>query len=109
MTVERFEGILPFAIALGVERPWSQRFEGELARNAVAGVEGGTYSPGWYHSGGRGGFDAGRISSTVASAAAGMSAAMIAAQPVQSSSSGSSGGGGGFSGGGGGGGGGGGW
>jgi hypothetical protein len=110
MTVERFEGILPFAIALGVEKPWSQRFEGELARNAVT-VEGGTYSPGWYHSSGRNGsFDSGRIANTVSSAAAGMSAAMIAAQPVQSSSSGSSSsGGGGFSGGGGGGGGGGGW
>ena len=39
MTVERFEGILPYAIALGVEKPWSEHFEGELSRNAVAGAD----------------------------------------------------------------------
>src|SRR6185312_4549470 len=44
MTVPRFESILPFAIALGVERLWSQRFEADLARNAVQGVQNGTYS-----------------------------------------------------------------
>lgn len=109
MTVERFERILPFAIALGVEKPWSEHFEGELARNAVADVPAGGYQPLWYHgrdwSSSGGGF-----SRTVSSVATGMSAAMIAAQPASSSSSGfSGGGGGGSSGGGGGGGGGGGW
>jgi uncharacterized membrane protein len=109
MTVRRFEEILPYAIALKVEKPWSEHFEAELKRNAVADAEGSTYSPGWYHgsswSSARGGF-----SNTVAAAASGLSAAMIAAQPVSSSSSGfSGGGGGGSSGGGGGGGGGGGW
>ena len=111
MTIERFERILPFAIALGVEKPWSEHFEGELARNAVADAQGGVYQPTWYHgrdwSSSSGGF-----SKTVSSVATGMSAAMIAAQPVSSSSSGFSsggGGGGGSSGGGGGGGGGGGW
>lgn len=106
MTVERFERLLPYAIALGVEKPWSEHFEAELARNAVADASGSAYSPGWYH--GRGGsFSPGRIAGSVAGAATGMSAAMVAAQPVSSSSSGS--GGGGSSGGGGGGGGGGGW
>ena len=111
MTVERFERILPYAIALKVEKPWSEHFEAELARNAVSDIESGTtYHPHWYRgtdwSSAKGGF-----SSSVASVASGMSAAMIAAQPTQSSSSGFSGGGGGggFSGGGGGGGGGGGW
>jgi uncharacterized membrane protein len=107
MTVERFERILPYAIALGVEKPWSEHFEAELARNAVPDATT-DYQPSWYHgrnwSSARGGF-----SSSVASVASGMSAAMIAAQPVSSSSSGFSSGGGGFSGGGGGGGGGGGW
>ena len=37
MTVDRFERILPYAIALGVEKPWSERFEGELARHADPG------------------------------------------------------------------------
>lgn len=108
MTVGRFEAILPFAIALGVEKPWSQHFEAELARNAVTDAPQGGYSPLWYQ--GRD-FSSGGFSRSVAAVTSGMSAAMIAAQPASSSSSGFSGGGGGggFSGGGGGGGGGGGW
>jgi len=106
MTVERFERLLPYAIALGVEKPWSEHFEAELARNAISDVGDSGYSPAWYHSR-SGSFSPGKIAGAVAGAASGMSAAMVAAQPVSSSSSGS--GGGGFSGGGGGGGGGGGW
>jgi hypothetical protein len=114
MTATRFERLLPYAIALGVEKPWSKHFEAELARHAVADVSGSTYSPGWYHSGsGRSvGGSAASMTNAVSAAAAGMTAAMVAAQPVQASSSGFSsggGGGGGSSGGGGGGGGGGGW
>lgn len=105
MTVGRFERILPYAIALGVEKPWSEHFEAELSRNAVSDASGTQYSPNWY-SGSRS-FSSGGLSRAVGAASTGMAAAMIAAQPVQASSSGS--GGGGFSGGGGGGGGGGGW
>ena len=112
MTVSRFERILPYAIALGVEKPWSSHFEAELARHAVADVAG-TYRPAWYHGGtpGSAARAASSMSTAVSAAAASMTAAMVAAQPVQSSSSGFSGGGGGggSSGGGGGGGGGGGW
>ena len=111
MTVARFESILPFAIALGVEKPWSERFEADLMRNAVAGVTAGSYSPGWYRgdSWSTGG-SPGDFSKSFSTIATGMSAAMIAAQPSSSSGSGfSGGGGGGGSGGGGGGGGGGGW
>jgi len=106
LTVERFEGILPYAIALGVEKPWSEHFEKELARNAI-NPEDQNYNPSW-HSGR--GWRADRIATNVASTASAMSSSMIASQPVSSSSS-SSGfsSGGGFSGGGGGGGGGGGW
>jgi uncharacterized membrane protein YgcG len=111
MTVQRFERILPYAIALGVEKPWSEHFEGELARNAVSDLDRSTvYRPRWYS--GSTSFSPGRIANSISAAAAGMSAAMVAAQPVQASSSGFSsggGGGGGSSGGGGGGGGGGGW
>jgi hypothetical protein len=103
MTVERFERILPYAIALGVEKPWSEHFEAELARNAVSDA-GSDYRPGWYS--GRS-FSSGSLASAVSAASSSMAAAMVAAQPVQSSSSGSRGGG--SSGGGGGGGGGGGW
>ena len=112
MTVKRFESILPYAIALGVEKPWSERFEADLARNAVADATAGSYSPHWYRgtSWSTGG-STGDFSKSFSGIATGMSAAMIAAQPVSSSGSGFSGGGGGGggSGGGGGGGGGGGW
>jgi hypothetical protein len=108
LTVERFERNLPYAIALGVEKPWSQHFEAELARNGVPDVaRAGHYSPGWYSGSS---FSSGKIANAVSAASAGMTAAMVAAQPAQASSSGfSGGGGGGGSGGGGGGGGGGGW
>ncbi|ODT79609.1 MAG: hypothetical protein ABS76_18680 [Pelagibacterium sp. SCN 64-44] len=109
MSVERFERILPFAITLGVEKPWSEHFEAELSRNAVSDARGGSYQPLWY-GGSPSSFSSGNFSRTISAASAGMAAAMVAAQPVQASSSGfSSGGGGGSSGGGGGGGGGGGW
>ncbi|SEP83561.1 Predicted membrane protein [Devosia sp. YR412] len=113
MTVDRFERILPYAIALGVEKPWSEHFEGELSRNAIEGMAPGTaYSPYWYT--GASSFERGGLSNAISAASSGMTAAMVAAQPVQASSSGfgssgGGGGGGGFSGGGGGGGGGGGW
>lgn len=113
MTATRFERLLPYAIALGVEKPWSQHFEAELARHAVSDVTGDTYSPSWYRgSTASAGRVASNMTTAVSAAAASMTAAMVAAQPVQASSSGFSsggGGGGGSSGGGGGGGGGGGW
>jgi hypothetical protein len=102
MTKDRFERILPYAIAMGVEKPWTEHFEGELARNAVSDV-GSDYQPSWYS--GRT-FSSGSLASAVTAASSGMAAAMVAAQPVQASSSGSSSSGGGSSGGGGGGGGG---
>ena len=113
MTVTRFERLLPFAIALGVEKPWSEHFDAELARHAVADAPA-NYAPVWYTRGtpGAAGRAASSMTNAVSAAAASMTAAMVAAQPVQASSSGfsgSGGGGGGFSGGGGGGGGGGGW
>jgi hypothetical protein len=97
MSVSRFEAILPYAMALGVEKPWSTRFENDLARHAVkdAGTD---YSPHWYRGGN---FSSGSFARTMGGVATGLSAAMISSQPQASSSSGS--GGGGFSGGGGGG------
>ncbi|HEY8577828.1 MAG TPA: DUF2207 domain-containing protein [Devosia sp.] len=114
MTVARFERMLPFAIALGVEKPWSNHFEAELERHAVADARA-DYQPHWYRGSGWSGSasqTASNMTNAISAAAASMTAAMVAAQPVQASSSGfgsSGGGGGGFSGGGGGGGGGGGW
>jgi uncharacterized membrane protein YgcG len=111
MTIKRFEAILPYAIALKVEKLWSEHFDAELKRNAVADYTGTSYTPLWYSGTDWSSSKSGGFSNTVSSVASGMSAAMIAAQPASSSSSGFSGGGGGggSSGGGGGGGGGGGW
>jgi uncharacterized membrane protein len=98
MTVERYERFVPYAIALGVEKPWTEHFEKLMPREAA------DYQPHWAS----GNYGASRSlsglnSALVSSMASGVSSSM----PQSSSSSGSSGGG--SSGGGGGGGGGGGW
>ena len=99
-TPELFERLLPYAIALGVENRWAERFQGVLA---AAGAEG-QRQFGWYS--GRSdpwsnpGSFVGRVGSSLAST-------VSSASSAPGSSSGS--GGGGSSGGGGGGGGGGGW
>lgn len=98
MTVERYERFLPYAIAVGVEKPWTKHFEKLMPREAA------DYQPHWA-SGNYGGSRSlsGLNSALVSSMASGVSSSL----PQSSSSSGS--GGGGSSGGGGGGGGGGGW
>jgi uncharacterized membrane protein YgcG len=98
-----FEKYLPYALALGVENAWSEKFAGILAAHAAPGGEGG-YRPGWYYGEGFHGFDAGTMVSDLGSS---LSSAVATSSSAPGSSSGS--GGGGSSGGGGGGGGGGGW
>ncbi|NQY39434.1 MAG: DUF2207 domain-containing protein [Henriciella sp.] len=97
MTVERYETFLPYAIALGVEKPWTKHFERLIPEEAKA------YDPTWTNVSSRTFGSMGGMTKGIVS---GMSSGVSTAMP-QSSSSGSSGGG--FSGGGGGGGGGGGW
>ncbi len=104
LSAKRFEEILPFAIALGVEKPWANYFENELARNVIKDVKTG-YNPSWYSATN---FSPSNIGKNMAAIGSGLSASMIATQVSSSSSSGFSSSGG-FSGGGGGGGGGGGW
>lgn len=96
MTTEHYEAMLPYAIALGVEAPWTKYFE------KVMPVEAAQYNPSWsgVHTSGFSSFS-GVTDSMVSSISSGVSSA--APQSSGSSS------GGGFSGGGGGGGGGGGW
>ena len=97
-----FEKYLPYAVALGVEEPWSDAFTEYLAR---AKPDDAGYQPSWY-SGSR--FRVSDISSSTGKMVSAVGSSVSAAMPKSSgSSSGSSGGG--FSGGGGGGGGGGGW
>ncbi|MEO3386144.1 DUF2207 domain-containing protein [Mesorhizobium sp. CAU 1741] len=110
MSPRHFETLLPYAVALGVEKPWSRAFDAWLATATAAGAAAAAYvGPGWYH--GRG-FNGDSIGSSLGGVAGSLSNSFTASLPApKSSSSGFSGGGGGggFSGGGGGGGGGGGW
>ena len=104
ITAERFEALLPYAVALDVEKPWSDAFAAALTRAHPGEAEPmGHYRPTWRSGSG---WSSSNFSSSVASSVAGASAALASAVPVSSGSSGFSGGG---SGGGGGGGGGGGW
>ena len=100
-TPELFEAYLPFALALGVEQHWSEKFAAVLA--AVRDDEGRAYQPGWYG----GNFNVARLSSATGAVTRGLNSAISSSVTPPGSSSG--GGGGGSSGGGGGGGGGGGW
>jgi uncharacterized membrane protein YgcG len=105
MSPQHFETLLPYAVALGVEKPWSRTFETWLAA-AAAGAAAAAYSPAWYS----GNFNSGSFSDRIGGFSSSMAstiASTIPSPPPSSSSSGFSGGG--SSGGGGGGGGGGGW
>ncbi|MFN4206833.1 MAG: DUF2207 domain-containing protein [Agrobacterium albertimagni] len=106
MSPSHFEKLLPYAVALGVEKPWSRTFETWLATAAAGAAAATAYNPAWYHGSNRGnlGDRIGGFSSSMAS-----TIASTIPTPPPSSSSSSSGFSGGSSGGGGGGGGGGGW
>ena len=100
-TPQLFEAMLPYALALGVEQAWSEKFANVLA--AIRNPDGSGYHPAWYH----GAWNTGNLSRTTSSLSSGLHSAVRSSVSPPGSSSG--GGGGGFSGGGGGGGGGGGW
>ena len=105
ITADRFEALLPYAVALDVEKPWAHAFEAALRRAHPEDTDPmGRYQPGWY---GGGNWSSGNFGNAMASTVGSVSGAFASAVPVSSGSSGFSGGGG--SGGGGGGGGGGGW
>ena len=100
-TPQLFERYLPFALALGVDQKWSEKFAGVLA--AIRGPDRGGYQPSWY----KGPWNSSNPVSISKNLSRGLSSAIASSVTPPGSSSG--GGGGGFSGGGGGGGGGGGW
>ena len=100
-TPKLFEQYLPFALALGVDQKWSEKFAGVLA--AVRDPDGQPYQPTWYG----GSWNSSNPVSISNSLSSGLNGAIASSVTPPGSSSG--GGGGGFSGGGGGGGGGGGW
>ncbi|MDH3266358.1 MAG: DUF2207 domain-containing protein [Gammaproteobacteria bacterium] len=96
-----FEAYLPYALALGVEQLWSEKFASVLA--AVQQTDGRSYQPTWYN----GSLNTMNLSSATSQLSSSLNSAVSSSVAPPGSSSG--GGGGGFSGGGGGGGGGGGW
>ena len=105
LNATQFERILPYAVALGAEKPWSEAFAAAFARANPGQDMATAYNPAWHGGSGWSGTSfAHAISSTVSSAESSFASSIPA---PSSSSSGFSGGGG--SGGGGGGGGGGGW
>ncbi|MGB3540962.1 MAG: DUF2207 domain-containing protein [Mesorhizobium sp.] len=105
MSPRHFETLLPYAVALGVEKPWSRAFDAWLATALAAGAA--AYAgPAWYHGGD---FSPDKIGSDLGNLAGSLSNSFTASLPTPSHSSSGFSSGGGFSGGGGGGGGGGGW
>ena len=100
-TPQLFEAYLPFALALGVEQAWAEKFASVL--EAIREPDGSGYQPSWYS----GTWNSSSISRNISSVSSGLGSAISSSVTPPGSSSG--GGGGGFSGGGGGGGGGGGW
>lgn len=100
-TPQLFEHYLPFALALGVEQAWAEKFSDILAR--LQGKDASGYHPAWYS----GKWNSANVGSNMSRLSGGLSSAISSSASPPGSSSG--GGGGGSSGGGGGGGGGGGW
>lgn len=100
-TPELFEAFLPFALALGVDQQWSEKFASIFA--SIRNPNGEAYRPSWYN----GRWNNSNLSRTTNKLSGSLNSAIGSSVSPPGSSSG--GGGGGFSGGGGGGGGGGGW
>ena len=100
-TPQLFEAYLPYALALGVDQQWAEKFAAVLA--AVRGPDGAPYHPAWYN----GSWNVANLSASTSQLSSSLNTAITSSVSPPGSSSG--GGGGGFSGGGGGGGGGGGW
>ena len=96
LDAERYEALLPYAVALDVEEAWTKKFTAAVGAAAAAEA---TARMGWYHGAGTG-----NLGGLVNAIGSGLSSSIASAATPPGSTSG--GGGGGFSGGGGGGGGG---
>ncbi|MDN3606839.1 DUF2207 domain-containing protein [Kaistella yonginensis] len=99
MTPQVFEAMLPYAMVLGVDKIWGEKFQSMLKASSLANQQ---YHSNWYVGGSM-------MNMNFANTLTSSLSQSIASSSTQPSSSGSGSGGGGFSGGGGGGGGGGGW
>lgn len=101
----QFERLLPYAVALDAEKPWSEAFEAAFERSAVDPAKA-VYRPAWHGGHGWGGRP---LASSIAATVSAAQSSFVSSIPAPKSSSSGFSGGGGSSGGGGGGGGGGGW
>jgi uncharacterized membrane protein YgcG len=107
MSPSHYETLLPYAVALGVEKQWSATFQTWLAAAVAAGATAATYSgPSWYRGNS---FNPDSIADSIGGIGSSIANSMTQSMPAPKSSSSGFSGGGGSSGGGGGGGGGGGW
>ena len=99
LTADRFEALLPYAVALDVEKPWANAFEQALRRAHLGEADPMRYyQSSWGTTGGD--WSGGNFSGAIASSVGAASSALASAVPVSSGSSGFGGGGGGSGGGG---------
>lgn len=82
MSPSHYETLLPYAIALGVEKPWSRAFESWLT-TAAAAAAAADYQPSWYH--GRS-FERGRFADRMTSTVGGLSSSFTSSLPETRSS-----------------------
>ncbi|MGL4406065.1 MAG: DUF2207 domain-containing protein, partial [Notoacmeibacter sp.] len=82
MSPQHYEKLLPYAVALNLEKPWSNAFQSWLTTAVAAGAVAATtyYGPGWYT--GSGGFSADRIGDTMGDLAGSMESSMTNSLPV---------------------------
>ncbi|MEJ2256797.1 MAG: DUF2207 domain-containing protein, partial [Woeseiaceae bacterium] len=86
-TPRLFESLLPYALALGVEQEWSEKFAKVLA--AIRNPDGSGWQPGWYH----GSFNTSNLAYSTNSMTSGLSSAVKSSVNPPGSSSGGGGGG----------------
>ncbi|MCX8509148.1 MAG: DUF2207 domain-containing protein, partial [Rhodobacteraceae bacterium] len=85
MSPQHFETLLPYAMALGLEKPWAHAFDSWLAAAVAAGtVAAGSYQTGWYVSSHR---DHQDIGTQMANLGSSLSDSLTAALPASQSSS----------------------
>jgi hypothetical protein len=86
ITAERFEALLPYAVALDVEKPWAHAFEQALRRAHPDDPDPMShYRPSW---GGTGNWSGSNFSSAISSSVSTTTSALASAVPVSSGSSG---------------------
>ncbi len=79
MSPQHFEKLLPYAVALGVEKPWSTAFETWLA--TAAGAAAAAYTPIWYS----GDFRPGNIGGTIGDFSSSMASTIASTIPAPAS------------------------